>query len=211
MIDNFTFLVKKTEPGLCVCIFFLMKKLFYILCFCAFATVSFSQAGDDNDFMDRLVFGGNIGISMGQTTNIDLSPSVAYKINPRILAGIGITYMYFKDNRPNASFETDIYGGRLFASAVVIDDLSKIGLAPEEVASLYLHAEYERLSLESKYFDINKQYTSSRFYIDNYLVGLGIRYKVGSRTFLKLEALWNLNENSYSLYNNPIIRFGIGF
>src|SRR5438045_3447622 len=47
-------------------------------------------------FFDRLVFGGNLVAGFGSSTYIDISPLVGYKINPRLIGGIGVTYIYYR-------------------------------------------------------------------------------------------------------------------
>ncbi len=47
-------------------------------------------------FSQRLVFGGDIGLSFGSITYIKIAPSVGYRITDRLTAGLGPIYIYEK-------------------------------------------------------------------------------------------------------------------
>ncbi|MCK4631282.1 MAG: hypothetical protein KAT40_07550, partial [Bacteroidales bacterium] len=74
---------------------------------------------------------------------------------------------------------------------------------------LFAHAEYEALSLERQYFDLSG--TEGRFWLKSVLVGGGISQPLSDRASANIMLLWNLNETANTLYNSPILRFGINF
>ena len=76
---------------------------------------------------------------------------------------------------------------------------------------LFLHGEYEMLSLESQYFDLANPVPGERFYLHSIMVGGGVYMPMGSRSGFLLTVLWNLNESYNSIYGNPIIRIGFNF
>lgn len=165
-----------------------------------------------NEFLNKAFFGGSVGLLFGTVTQVDISPFVGYHITDRLSAGIGGTYQYFKDTRPASNFETDIYGGRIFSSFVIVDDVKKILPVNSNGTSLFLHGEVEILSLETRVFDYSHKYPNrSRFNISSYLIGAGLKQKVGERSSINLTVLWNLNELTYSPYSNPVIRVGFSF
>lgn len=144
-----------------------------------------------SDFVDRLRFGGYLGLQFGTITAIDISPMVIYRANDWLYPGVGFSYMYFKDKRIIPEYSSSYYGPRVFASAYVWRDL-------------YAHIEYEALNLE--YWDQPGQ----RGFIHNVMVGAGYRQWIGRRAFAMFTILYNLNESRYSPYRNPIIRIGFG-
>jgi hypothetical protein len=161
---------------------------------------------------DRIFFGGNFGLQFGTVTNIEVSPLAGIYLTPRLAVGPGIKYEYFKSNYPGfVPYETHIYGGTVFARYMVIRDLSEaVGLGLN--IGLFGHAEYEMLSLESRYFQIGAPPDAEgRFYLHSILLGGGIYQPIGRRGGLLLMVLWNLNETASSPYSNPIFRIGFNF
>ncbi len=149
---------------------------------------------------DRLVFGGNFGFQFGSVTQVDISPLAGYKITPKYIAGIGLTYQYFKDNQGTyGNVETNIYGGRIFM---------KYAFIPQA----FVQSEYEVLSLESRYFDILKIHADKqRFLLHSLLVGGGLKQSIGERSAVNLTILFNLIESANNPYSNPVIRIGFDF
>jgi len=170
------------------------------------------KAQDDEEvtWRDRLFFGGNLSLSVGSVTAIEVNPLVGYRLTPRWSAGLGFDYEYYKSSgayygtywvRP---YSTHIYGGNIFTSFVFLKNF------PTEGISLFAHAEYETLSLERKYFqDINE---TGRFMLNSFFAGLGVRQRTGRRSSLNILFLWNFNETQYSpYYGNPVIKFNFIF
>lgn len=163
-------------------------------------------------FRDRLFFGGNFGLSFGNTTSIIISPISGIRITPRFSSGLGLRYEYYKSNYPGyVPYDTHIFGGSVFSRYMVIRDLGEaIGLGGLN-SGLFLQVEYEMLNLESQYFDITNPSPDGRFNLHSVLVGGGIYQPIGRRSGLLLTVLWNLNESHNSIYTNPIIRIGFNF
>ena len=145
----------------------------------------------------RLFFGGGLGLQLGTETIIDLSPQVGYRFTDKFNLGIGISYLNYSYNQV-PKFSTSIYGGNIFASYVLLENV-------------FLRAEYELLSLESKVFNPYLSPDQQRFSVQSILVGGGYRYPIGARSYLNMMILWNLNETAYSPYSNPIIRMNFEF
>jgi hypothetical protein len=161
---------------------------------------------------DRIFFGGNFGLQFGTVTNIEISPLAGIYLTPRLAVGPGIRYEYFRSNYPGyVPYETHIYGGTVFSRYMVIKDLSEgIGLGLN--FGIFGHAEYEMLSLESRYFKIGAPPDESgRFNLHSVLVGGGIYQPIGRRSGFLVMVLWNLNETANSPYSNPIFRIGFNF
>jgi len=173
-----------------------------------------SAAGweDPPSFRDRIFFGGNFGLTFGNTTSIIVAPLAGYRITPRLAGGLGIRYEYYKSNYPGfVPYDTHIYGGSVFGRYMIIKNISEaVGLGGFN-SGIFLQTEYEILSLESEYFDLSNPSASGRFNLHSVLVGGGIYQPIGRRSGVMISVLWNLNESYNSIYANPIIRFGFNF
>lgn len=190
------------------------KTLYIFLGFCLFTTSLFAQPKPEKKRLwDRMYVGGNFGLQFGTITDIEVSPHVGYYIYPRWSAGVGITYEYYKRKQSlyyPYSIDTHIYGYNLFTQLALIQDLGRtFGIG--NGISIIGQAEYERLSLERRYFERTTALTSGRFWLDSFLVGGGIKQAVGRRSSVYLLVMWNLNETVNSPYSNPIFKFGFDF
>lgn len=148
---------------------------------------------------DRIWFGGGLGLSFGSITNIAIEPMVGYKItrNGKLSAGIGISYQYFRDNRYTPSFETSVYGGRLFSRYRIIEQL-------------FAHVEYNQLSFEVYDYYQARLY---RRWVPFLLVGGGYSARLGGGTYLTAMVLFDVIQDAYSPYSSgePWISAGVGF
>ena len=85
---------------------------------------------------DKVVFGGTLGILFGDPTYVDVSPTIGYKVFPRLIVGCGPLYNYFYSRRYDEEY--NIYGGRVF-------------LRPNITENIFLYGEYELLSVNYRY------------------------------------------------------------
>ncbi len=185
----------------------------FLLLFLTFVPlILFAQPKEEEEELrpvDRLFFGGNFGLMFGTITNIEISPLIGYYITPKLAAGTGIRFEYFKDKGYYAPYETTIYGGNIFSRYTIISNLGE-GLDIGLNAGIFGQVEYEALSLERGYFE--PPYTEDgRFIVHSVLVGGGIIQSIGRRSAFLLSVLYNLNETSRSPYSNPIVRVGFTF
>ncbi len=179
-----------------VLLFFLETKFVF--------SQEFVQAGDDVTSRsdggfnsDNLIFGGGLGFQFGTSTIINVAPQVGYRFTEKLSFGIGVTYLHYSSSLP-AAFSTSIYGGNIFGSYLVFENV-------------FVRAEYELLSLESKFFNPLIYPDQERFNVSSMLVGGGYRFQLGERSYLNLLVMWNLNESQYSPYTNPVIRMNFEF
>ena len=156
----------------------------------------------------RYFFGGNFGLQFGSITNIEVSPIAGYRIFPWFSVAAGPKYQLYGENYAGFKFNTHIYGGRTFLRIIVIGDFDEF-IPLGFHGGLFAHAEYEALNLERQYFDLTG--SEGRFWLNSVLVGGGISQPLSDRASVNIMVLWNLNETANSLYNSPIIRFGINF
>jgi len=177
------------------------KRLITIITFILVMNFNLSYGQDERSevpFKDRIFIGGNLGLQFGSATYIDISPLVGYKITEKLQAGIGVTYIYYKvkDTYYNYAYETSIYGGRLFSRYYFLDNV-------------FGHGELEVLNMEVPQ-DIagTGNFDYVRDNITSVMVGGGYAQPIGSNAALVLMVLWNLTEEQYSPYQNPIFRIG---
>jgi hypothetical protein len=143
---------------------------------------------------DNISLGGNIGLSFGDITFINLSPRIGYKVNEKLSSGVGITYQYLNDKRYDPDFISSIYGGSIFSTFTVIEDF-------------FLQTELEILNVEKRF---SSDLRANRIFIPVWLVGGGYRVSVGGNSFLMMTLLYDLIQDTNSPYgNNLIIRGGI--
>lgn len=154
---------------------------------------------------ERIFYGGNFGLQFGTITDIQFSPLIGLWVLPRIGVAAGPNYRYYKD----PFGRTSIYGGRSYIQYLFLNDLNSI--IPLGVhLGMFLHSEYEILSLESAFWKLHP-YTTDRFITNTILAGAGISQYIGRRSALNLMVLWPLNDSGYGLYSNPEIRIGFVF
>ena len=147
---------------------------------------------------DRLFFGGNLGLSFGSLTYINLSPTIGVRLTEKMGVGAGPVYTYYEDRRDRLNvFDTQIFGGRLFSQYQVMENVMVYG-------------EYELVNMEVPdllFRSLVRENISSLF------VGGGYLQRIGSRSAISLMVLFNVIESDYVVYENPVIRtgFNIGF
>jgi hypothetical protein len=189
----------------------LLKKIRYsflllILLFISVSKVCGQQTKKDTPpLKERLFYGGSFGLQFGTITDIEFSPIIGIWLLPRVAVAAGPNYRYFKDPYDH----TTIYGGKSYVELIFLQDLDNI--IPLGVhLGLFLHAEYEALSLESSFFK-TAPYDSERFMTNTILAGGGIRQQMGQRSSLNLTFLWALNDSGYGIYGNPEVRVSFMF
>jgi hypothetical protein len=142
------------------------------------------------DWRNKFFFGGEIGLQFGSYTYIGAFPMVGYHITEKLSSGIGGTYIYL-DDKPN-HYSTSLYGGKVFSEYNVYK-----GIAP--------HIEYEILSEEiiDPY-----SYERKRIAVNSLLIGASYTQEIGNNAGLYIMLLYNVIEDIYSPYVNPILRIG---
>jgi hypothetical protein len=180
--------------------------LLLILLFVSVSEVCGQQARKDTPpLKERLFYGGSFGLQFGTITDIEFSPIIGIWVLPRVAVAAGPNFRYFKDPWDH----TSIYGGKTYVELVFLQDLDNI--IPLGVhLGLFLHAEYEALSLETSFFK-TAPYDSERFMTNTILAGGGIRQQLSQRSSLNLTFLWALNDSGYGIYGNPEIRISFMF
>lgn len=156
----------------------------------------------------KLFFGGNLGLSFGTYTYIELSPIAGYRITPRLSAGLGPKYMYIKER---GYYETSIYGAKVFALFSIFKNINeKINIG---IGDIFVYAENESLNIEPMYWDpsTNSYFAGKRGWVNITLLGGGLRFPLGQRSGFSIIILWDISQNPYYSYPNPEIRLSVDF
>lgn len=185
-----------------------MLNRFAILLFFILLLPSAAYSQDNPDYVppvkERLFFGGSFGLQFGTVTDIQASPVVGMWVLPRLGIAAGPNYRYYSFRSSN----THIYGGRSYLQYIFLRDISSV--IPIGInTGIFLHGEYELLSLESSYW--KNPYMSGRFTTSTLLLGAGLSQQTGRRSSLNFMVLWPVNDSGYGIYSNPEIRVSFLF
>lgn len=140
---------------------------------------------------NQLYFGGTFGLSIGSYTMVGLYPLVGYKVTPKLSAGLKLTYQYVSDSRYASTYTSSNYGGSVF---------SRYRLLPK----IYTHIEYETINYDF--------YDSSRGWVPFLYVGGGYSQRMGGKTWLNFQVLFDVLQDSQSPYSDwdPFFSLGVG-
>jgi hypothetical protein len=135
---------------------------------------------------ERLVYGGNFSLNVGTVTLIQVAPQIGLKLKENWTAGVGGNFIYFQQTGYRANV---IKGASLWSRYFVSDNL-------------FLYTEGENINREI--YDPRKGYYNRN--IPVWFVGGG--YYNGSRDGFGMSVmlLYDLIDNIYSPYINPVIR-----
>lgn len=82
-------------------------------------------------FWDKTRFGGNIWFSFGASSTVFLQPTIYHDVTPRLMMGLGATYIYQKTTVPTLAGDIDhtqnVWGGRALLFFRVWDQLNLTG------------------------------------------------------------------------------------
>ena len=169
--------------------------------------------GQDKEYEvpSRWYISPDFGLIIGNTTSIEVIPSVGYHLTHRLSVGAGGRYEYYRQLDPFTRDElvnTHIWGIRGFSRFMLIPGLGDI-LPFNVPLGIFVQAEMEGLNLESRYYPFNNGQTDGRIWHNTFLAGAGISQQSSARSFVNIVILWDVTNPSTSPYTNPVIRFGI--
>jgi hypothetical protein len=200
-------------------------KFLILICIFFIGISAAGQYKKNNQNFKRFFFGGDLWLGFGTNTYINVSPLVGYRISMRLSAGAGPIYIYemnkltYLDTTINGVYyydtyriRTSTYGGRMFVSYDLIKKLNEY--IPLDIGTIFVHCENEALNLETFNIDaysLRLYPSGDRIWIDNLLMGVGLRQPIGEKASIYLLILWDVTQNEYSPHTNPIFRFGFTF
>lgn len=181
-----------------------IKKYTFLLLACLLISITvFAQEEEENndqgnEILQKLVFGGNVGGGYANGWNINLSPTIGYKVTNTTIAGVGFNYIYSDFNNPYFSANRTTYtttGGRLFIQQLLFQNL-------------YAQAEYEYLdySLKVRSRGDGRVIDEITGQAPGLLLGGGYTTSFGYGLGMNIEVLYNvLYKEGISPYPSPLI------
>jgi hypothetical protein len=147
-------------------------------------------------------------LSFGTNTHIELAPMLGYHVSDRLAVGLGPHYIYQSQKATPyyPAYQTHAYGLKGFARFYLITNAEEF-LPIKLFSEVFVHAEYEGLSLETEYY-VAPYTDQGRYIYKGFLVGGGLTQKVGMHNSVSFMVLWDINEPTVSPYSNPVFRIG---
>lgn len=164
--------------------------LIFILLF-SFQHLSAQQdsitAPPQNNFWDKVQFGGGLGLSLGSGyTDITISPSAIYRINPIVAVGTSLQFGYVAAKNDYSSI---IYGASLIT---LVNPIPQIQLS-FELEEINVNTDY-------KYYGYSDSFWNTALYV-------GAGYQTGNVTIgVRYDVLFNENRSYYSDAFMPFVR-----
>lgn len=161
---------------------------------------------DESDRRGKLFLIPEFWLSFGNSTYIEVAPLLGYHVSDRLIVGLGPHYIYqsVKATPYNPyAYKTHIFGLKSFARFALITHAEEF-LPINLFNDLFVHAEYEGMSLEDDYYAPD----SKREIYNLFLIGAGVNQRLGMYNSISFMVLWDINETSRSPYSNPIFRIG---
>lgn len=143
--------------------------------------------------------GGNLGLSFGSYTYIEVSPTVGYWIIPeKLQIGVSTKFIYQSFTYNNGvKYKSFVYGGGVFADYVIWK-------------GLFAHGEFELINKDSYFSD-------KRVNVPSLLLGGGYIQPMGEAGHFYVAALFDVLDSDESLNTGTfgdfplILRVGFGF
>jgi hypothetical protein len=134
-------------------------------------------------FKERLYTGGNLSMSFGTFTYVDIAPIVGYRVTEDFSVGLGGKYVYIGYNStPRTS--TSIYGGSIFSRYLFLENF-------------LAHAEFQGLNVE-----VRETFTGQikRKLVPISLVGGGYKQSLGGSSYMQIMLLYDVIGDKNSPY-----------
>lgn len=143
--------------------------------------------------INRIYYGGTVGLSFGSYTRIGLYPLVGYKITPKLSGAVKLGYEYVSDSRYTTTYTTSNYGGSLIARYRI-------------VPAIYAHVEYETFNYQL----YNYLGESTREWVPFLYLGGGFSKKMSANSWLTAQVLFDVIQDENSPYEAGAPYFSVG-
>lgn len=145
---------------------------------------------------NRLVFGGNASLLIGNPTLVNLSPKIGYNLFKGFAAGVGIGYYYYGEKNPYSSLR--------FRQNMVYPSVWAY-YTPWRY--LFLNAEFKHNMLTQKqefnnYYTGIKEFDKQSLNFQQMIVGGGFRQPLSERVSMNIGLYYDLLGNKYG--NNEL-------
>lgn len=147
----------------------------------------------NNEWKERMTFGGNMQLQFGTYTFIFLSPTIGFIPFERVNVGAGIIYNYININYGGSygSYSQSIWGTHTYARYYVTDEI-------------FLQGQFDRL-FQPAYTNVK----NDMVWVDYGMVGGGFRQPIGDKAGLTTSIMYNLTPNALSIYPfRVVLQFG---
>jgi len=145
----------------------------------------------------KLFFGGNIGMSFGDYTLVDISPQVGYAFSQYFSAGAGVSFTYLNKENYNYEFTRTYLGMNVFANAY-----------PMKYIALSLQPGVDYMWASDTYANGAKITLNKA--IPTFVVGAGVRIPVGNTGGMIMMLKYDLVQNEHSPYGNTVF-YSVGY
>lgn len=152
----------------------------------------------------KLFVGGNLGLSFGDFTYINVSPLVGYRFSELFAAGVQVNTQYESvryTDETNSTWKKDRYGvlgAGVFARVYPIPQLF-----------VHVQPEMNFIMGKEKFFDGTPE-QKYHTHVASFLAGGGYAQSIGGTSEFTIMILYDLLQNSNSPYGNqPIFRAGV--
>lgn len=142
---------------------------------------------------ERLYFAANFQLLSYQPVTIDFSPALGYRINTRLIVGLGGTYRQsFSDSIPKLS--ADVFGYKVFSSYDI-------------PGNFFLYSEFARNAAKVQH---ESGLHAPRIFHNALLLGLGRKFRIHTKVDMTIVATYNfLKKDNDPIYPSPwIVRVG---
>jgi len=174
-------------------------NLFKILIIIVTILLSFNGMSQEKEkasfakFTDKLQWGGNLGMSFGAYTYIQVAPVLFYSVTDDFIVGSGLDFTYYNDkSNPHFVNEGSIWSPRIFARYFIINDL-------------FVHAEYQQYYYKDNYSLVPNDWVWSE---PEYYAGGGYRQWMGQNSYMFIMLLFNLQSDEFNFGINPRLQMG---
>jgi len=169
--------------------------------------------------LERWSFGGSFWLSFGSNqAYIDISPLALYRATPRLRVGGGFTYQYNKfpntyitdTSKVLQTIKTHTFGPKLYSDFILFNGSKNSSF---NIGTIMAAVEYSYLMTDELkvYTRTNEIVSTGRVPVNLLLIGGGIYQPFGERGGLSFMVLFDVINNVYSPYSNPVIRLGFYF
>lgn len=165
----------------------------------------------DDKFSDKLFFGGSLGLTIGDITQVDVLPVGGIWIIPQWSLGVGGRYSYYSQRSLalgdfGRRYRSHIWGVSAFTQILPIVDFSEV-LPVSTRGGFMFHGEYEMLYIDRQRIDPTITTQNEKAWVDILLIGVGYRQLLGEKAALNIMLLWHFAQDGFTPYpQNPIIR-----
>lgn len=139
----------------------------------------------------RVFWGANLGLLIGTYTNVGVAPYIGYGLTPSTDIGAG-PFLQYSAYRRNGYAS---YGARAF-------------LRQRVISNFFAQAEYEYMNTEDPEEIVLEPDSQERIDVSSLFLGAGYYGGIGRRTRMHFAILFDVLENDYKPYDNPVIRLG---